>query len=324
MTLGDYVSFITPVVGQTDTVSQGLCKTFVQRRYQMIYDMRNWKDALDLVTGLSVGVSGLMDYPPTIDRVVAVRGNGNHLIMPSDAAQVMEMDPTLFERTGDPQVWFDYVFTGRLPGDDPQFDPLAPAPTRHKMKFLPTPTVTTPIILQGTRNFTQMTHDTDEPVLRGIDEALIAYATGDMLRRQRQYQKAQLVYQEAAAALKSMVAEETESAAYNARIIPWPEPYCLDDGFGFMSGGSNVTTVTTESGITNLVNGQPYIDVHFINQRTVPDWTFTALTVVNTADVSPLNIFGTFISSKTAIGFRLQLDAAPNSGNYYLHWSVTD
>ena len=321
MKLADYVSFICPIVGQTDAVSQGICKTFVQRRYQMIYDMRNWKDATDLVTGLNVGLSGVMDYPAGIDRVITVRGNGNHLIMPSDAAQVMEIDPTLFERTGDPQVWFDYVvFVEGTP----------PGPTSvavHRMKFLPTPTVATPIMLQGTRDFTQLIADTDEPVLRGIDEALIAYALGDMLRRQRQYGKAQLIYQEASAALKNMVESETEASAFNARIVPWPEDYGMEGDYSFMDRFLTVNAPPppgdTESGTMNLVNGQSYIDVAFLTQKTVPTWVFTALTVINTVDSNPLNIFGTFVSNKTANGFRLQLDAAPNSSNYYLQWAVT-
>src|SRR6266487_520867 len=150
MTLSDYVSFICPIVGQNTAADQAICKTLVQRRYQMIYDTRNWKDAIDLVTGLTVDTTGIMDYPPGIDRVIAVRGNGNHLIMPSDSAQIIEIDPTLFERTGDPQVWLDYV-------------DLVAGVAVHRMKFLPTPNVDTPIILQGSRDFTQLVNDTDEP-----------------------------------------------------------------------------------------------------------------------------------------------------------------
>jgi hypothetical protein len=322
VTLADYVSFICPVVGQVDTVSTNLCKTFVQRRYQMIYDQRNWKDAIDLITGLSVNTTGVMDYPAGIDRIITIRGNGNHLIMPSDAAQVMEIDPTLFERTGDPQIWFDYAAF-----DAPAL-PLAPqnpVPV-HRIKFLPTPAVTTPIILQGTRAFVQLTHDLDQPVIRGLDETIIAYATGDMLRRQRQYQKAQLLYQEAAAALKSAVQSETEAAGYNARIVPFPESYDLESDYSFLdrlTGGTATVATITENGLTNLVQGQGYIDVPFTVQKADTTWRLVEANVFNTVDVAPLNIFPTLVTNKTVTGFRQQLDAAPDSGNYKLQWGVT-
>lgn len=77
------------------------------------------------------------------------------------------------------------------------------------------------------------------------------------------------------------------------------------------------------SGTTQLVNGQNYLDVTFGTARPDANWIFLELGIVNTTDASPLNIWPGILTSKTATGFRLQLSAAPDSNNYYLHWAIT-
>jgi hypothetical protein len=80
--------------------------------------------------------------------------------------------------------------------------------------------------------------------------------------------------------------------------------------------------VTGESGIEPLVIGQNYIDVAFTAEKPSADWSLNECHIVNEIDASPLNLAPGIITSKTTLGFRLQLNGAPNSGNYELHWAI--
>jgi len=62
--------------------------------------------------------------------------------------------------------------------------------------------------------------DEDGPLLRGSDNCLIAYATGDMLERGRQYGKASMKFQEAGALLQQMISVDQAQSAGLMRIIP--------------------------------------------------------------------------------------------------------
>lgn len=62
--------------------------------------------------------------------------------------------------------------------------------------------------------------DEDGPMLRGSDNCLIAYATGDMLERGRQYGKAQLKFQEGGAMLQQMISVDVAQSAGVMRLIP--------------------------------------------------------------------------------------------------------
>jgi hypothetical protein len=78
-----------------------------------------------------------------------------------------------------------------------------------------------------------------------------------------------------------------------------------------------------ESGITLLTEGQDYVDVVFTIAQPRSDWKFIECRILNTADASPLNIWPGIISDKTKIGFRLELNGIPDSGNYYLDWAIS-
>lgn len=73
----------------------------------------------------------------------------------------------------------------------------------------------------------QMHLDTDRPMIRDIDNALLALAQGDMLERDRQYAKSAAKIQEGITMMKLAISQEVEQAAYENRIIP--ECY-IEDG----------------------------------------------------------------------------------------------
>lgn len=75
-------------------------------------------------------------------------------------------------------------------------------------------------------------------------------------------------------------------------------------------------------GVTPLIIGQSYVDVVFDSAQADLTWIFVECQVINTVDATPLNIWTGLLTVKTTTGFRLQLSAVPDSGNYSLHWAV--
>lgn len=209
MQLTQYVTLVCNKVHQTDTNSTARCQEFVQARYQMIYDYANWKDALDLLTGIMTDTSGVLPYPANIDRIIAIRSSGTHLILPTDSALAMSVDPQIFERTGDPIGWEDFVDINDG--------------NKHKIRLFPSPSIPTPIIMQVKRVFVQMVNPTDTPILRNIDNALLSYVTGDMYERQMRIGQAQAKFQEASSMLDLMRRQETEHAANVTRVVPFSD-----------------------------------------------------------------------------------------------------
>lgn len=76
------------------------------------------------------------------------------------------------------------------------------------------------------------------------------------------------------------------------------------------------------SGQTVLIQGQDYVDVVFGSEQPTLNWVFLSATIFNTTDASPLNVWPGVLTSKTTAGFRLQLNGVPDTGNYYLYWSI--
>ena len=66
----------------------------------------------------------------------------------------------------------------------------------------------------------QMRLDADPPMIRGIDNALLALTEADMLERGRQYAKAQAKSGEGLAMIQLALDEEKNQAASDARIVP--------------------------------------------------------------------------------------------------------
>jgi hypothetical protein len=69
-------------------------------------------------------------------------------------------------------------------------------------------------------------------MIQGIDEALIAFAQGDMLQRQRQYGKAQILHQEGAGHVANLIQRQVDQAASGIRIIPQVESSIFQSHIG--------------------------------------------------------------------------------------------
>lgn len=203
MTLSEMATFVCTRLNQSDATSVGLCKDFLKRRYEMVWAHRNWLDSLINVTASLTDTStGILDLPATVGRIIAIRAGGDHILVPVDSPQVMQMDPTVFERSGTPIAFEEYT-----DGDT------------RKIRFFPIPSEVTALLINGKRPLVQLA-DATSSILRDSDNTIIAYATADMLERQRQYGKAQVKVTEANALLSQMVENDTGMTAHMPRVIP--------------------------------------------------------------------------------------------------------
>jgi hypothetical protein len=103
---------------------------------------------------------------------------------------------------------------------------------------------------------------------------------------------------------------------------PWPGGWVTTLTEECDPGGYFPPAPISQSGITQLIMGQNYLEVTFITPMPDATWTFSQLIVVNTTDPTPFNLFPGTMTNKTANGFRLYFNGYPNSNNYYLHWEV--
>jgi hypothetical protein len=77
-----------------------------------------------------------------------------------------------------------------------------------------------------------------------------------------------------------------------------------------------------EDGVTQIGNGNSYVDVDFQSWTGGSGYSFDELLVQNFVDSPPLGIFPTVLVDKRADGFRYLLSAPPDNNNYFLKWRI--
>jgi hypothetical protein len=193
MDLGGYSSIICKKVGTTDSDSQTTCKAFIQNRYQWVYYRFDWRDGRRRDTIASVAGTDSVALPSGVDRVLSIR-YGDHFLDPVDDTYFVETDPNIFERTGIPQYYQEYT------EDD----------ATKRIRLYPIPAVIGSMLVIGKKALPPLVVDSDTPIIRGIDQVLLAYGESDMLEYHRQYGKAQQKFAEAEKLFTDAVALEQQ------------------------------------------------------------------------------------------------------------------
>lgn len=183
-------------LGQSDTTSRSLIRTFIGNRCRMIYDAFPWRDS-EMTATASLASTNVTTLPASMDRIIAIRSNGDTFLDPINVNMLLQTDPTIFERVGLPTVYEEYTDSST---------------NAKKVKVYPTPNTTVALFIVGKRTMPDLTADGDTSILRNIDNVLITYTMGDMLERQRQYEKAKSKFEEAGAMLEAAKALETGQA----------------------------------------------------------------------------------------------------------------
>lgn len=231
MTLTELAAFVTTKQFATETADVTACKSFINRRYQMIYEGYLWTESLG-VTSSAVSASAtevvLSDAPtityyhsssvPTtyIDFPVAVRFTETGS---TEGAELLGYNWMSFFQL-DVNMW--NTDAGRLTTPTNFINLPKNGSGYARLRPVPTPLTAGTLYTLGKLKWVTL-GDSDTPCLRGIDNALLAFAEGDMLERGRQYAKAQAKYQEAAAQVSLMRDIEKGQQQSIATITPMEE-----------------------------------------------------------------------------------------------------
>jgi hypothetical protein len=231
MTLSELATFITSKLSDTEAASVTACKSYINRRYQMIYESALWTESLGVASkAVTAG-----------DQTITIDGTPDITFYHSAVAPTTKVDfpvAVKFTTTGvdegldlinrewmaffqlDPNAWIDVSNRRATPTN---FINLPKDGSGYcRIKPVPVPSDAGTMYVLGKLKWVELA-DSDSPCLRGVDNALLAAAEGDMLERARQYGKAQVKFAEAAALRQLMLDIEKGQQQSISRIYPLEE-----------------------------------------------------------------------------------------------------
>lgn len=203
MTLTEIASFICSKHGKTDNTSISLCKDYIKNWYKFIWEKHTWNDSKTDVSDTFSASTANFTVDSTVDIVVEVIYDGTKLEEIS-LEKLYEISPEWTTATGTPAYYFNRPKSG---GD-------------CVIRLNTLPTEDKAIVIIGKLVFTQLTGDSDSPLLRGIDNTLIALAESTFLQRMQQFGSAQIALNEGMAMLNKMIEIETNQQTKHQRIQP--------------------------------------------------------------------------------------------------------
>lgn len=241
MTLTQLASYITTKLSDTDSASVTVCKDFINRRYQMIWDGALWTETMGVLSvpvtagTAEVTLSGTpsitffqsVSVPSTaIDFPVAMKFTLNSDAS-GDGSELLGYDWQTFFQI-DVGAWNSVTARQSTPKNFINLPKNGNGSAR--LKPVPVPNADGVIFVLGKLKWVAL-GDSDSPCLRAIDNAVLCYAEGDMLERARQYAKAQAKYAEGAMHVKTMFDIEKGQQQSISMITP------MEEGFYDPTGG---------------------------------------------------------------------------------------
>jgi hypothetical protein len=238
-TLSELSSFITTKLSTTDSASVTACKSFINARYRMLWESALWTETLGISSkAVAAGDTSItLDGAPSITFYQSSSTPTTYIDLPvatkfTETGQDFGMEVVatdwMYWFQIDPNAWIDV--TNRR-ADPKGFIPLPRDGSGYmRVKPVPVPVTAGTLYVLGKLKWVAL-GDSDTPCLRGCDNALLAFAEGDMLERSRQYAKAQNKYAEAAASVQIMKDIERGQQSITSQIIP------MEEGFVDPNGG---------------------------------------------------------------------------------------
>src|ERR1700753_656168 len=160
MTLQQLTQYVGNNVQKTDTNSLNTFQGYIQKNYLMIWEKYTWIESKTSVTqSLSAGTNSLL-VDSNIELVSMVIWD-TYPLRNSDLENLYRWRPDWPTQTGTPSF---YVNMPKQSG-------------QCFIMFDTSPTTTFNVTIVGKMKFTQLVNSTDTPLLRGIDNALIAFST---------------------------------------------------------------------------------------------------------------------------------------------------
>lgn len=101
LTLSEIAELACDKVNRNDTDSLALCKKFVKRRYQLVYNSHLWKDSLEIVeTNNDASDYSIAIMPRWMERVVSVKEGDENTLSVEEQSLFFRRDPGLIGRDG--------------------------------------------------------------------------------------------------------------------------------------------------------------------------------------------------------------------------------
>ena len=215
MNLNDFQNVVLAHMNRPDNDSRLACATFVDKNYRTIYDAFPWRDSevvsdpIDIVQGNHTTLDPI-PVPSTIERVVKVglfsTLGGTRAVTdlrPTDYAQLLETRPDVINVTGVPE-FYEEINTSIVQ--------TSLSNNSHLVKLYPKGAANYQIVIVGKKPYNALRTSTDVPIVRNINNVLIAFTLADMLKRDRQYAKAAQQLQEAQTLLQEAIALEQKQS----------------------------------------------------------------------------------------------------------------
>ena len=203
MTKADIAQFVADKLQKSDAGSLVLLKSFVDRRYDMIWNTGLWRETLG-TTSYSVAVDeNEVTLNSTVHFPVSAAWDNNE-IAPTNLDTVFRIDPELLSQSGTPVQFLV------LPND---------SSGNAVIQLIKKPDTAKALLVLGKLKVVAL-DDLDSPKINGIDNALLELVEADMLQHLRQYGKAQVMQQEASAQLAVCRDLETSQSAKISKLVP--------------------------------------------------------------------------------------------------------
>ena len=208
MTKNGIAQLVADKLQKTDEASLTILKSFINQRYDMIWNSELWRESLSTYSTTVAIDTQEVTLDTTLDFPVSARWDDREII-PMDYSAVFQIDPTLFNDAG--EVANFIILPKDSNGDS-------------VIKLIRKPSVSKTLMILGKLKIVALT-DTSTPKINGIDNVLLCMVEGDMLEHTRQYLKAQGKFTEAMNHLNIAKDLEKHQSATNTRIIPLVESH---------------------------------------------------------------------------------------------------
>ena len=206
MTRSEIATFVAQSLGIDDNITRDQAAKFCAMRWKMIWDLRLWTQCLVTHTqSVPAASQEITLTDTTLDRMVNARWGSDQQVEGIAADLAFRTDPAAWSETG---AFQGYV---ERPKD---------SEGRIVLRLLRAPTQTKDLLCLCKRKCPELTTDSSNPTLNGVDQALIAYTFGDMLRFNRQFAKANELYAEGKAHVDQMIQIDEQQAARSQRLTP--------------------------------------------------------------------------------------------------------
>ena len=206
MTRLEYATFVAQALGIDDNITRDQAAKFAAFRWKMIWDLRLWKQSQVTHTQTVPAASQEITLTDTtLDRMIAARWGTDQQVEGVAADLAFRTDPAAWSETGTFQGYVE------RPKD---------SQGRIVLRLLRAPSQEKDLLCLCKRKCPELTGDSSTAQLNGVDQAIISYTFGDMLRFNRQFAKANELYAEGKAHIDQMIQIDEQQAAGSQRLTP--------------------------------------------------------------------------------------------------------